>query len=206
MYRTLEEFTAAVHACNPPYTAQELASIGVAWGVYQAASGQMIPRHTDLDCLILGRWVGPAYAGPGIDQDLKNNFFIMDEQVAGGAIMQITGGQWTVLVNDAWLLGGIHSHTPFYLASPRTPETIYDVANARMTVTARELTGLKSFGYSIRRRNGLGEVAVCVNTGLADVADFRTYRQHIDLHAADERWLAELLAPEHGGPDVVAVV
>jgi hypothetical protein len=200
MYHTLAEFEAAIFASDPPYTDHDLASIEVAWRVYQTALSQ-----TPVDCLVLGRKTGPHFAGIGIDDVLRANFRTINEWETDGAVLQMGEDEWTYLVNDAWVLGGVHSHKPFYIASERTPDNIYSVNNSRLTVTARELTGLKVFGYNIHHRQDLGEVAVCANTDLADMASFETYNQHVVMYATDEGWMAQLLAPEHGGPAVVTI-
>lgn len=184
MYPTQAAFEAAVFACNPPYSDRELASIEVAWRVYQAAA------QTNLNMLVLGRWVANSVPGnAGIDQSLQGNLHIMDETFTGGSIMN--SGNWTMLVNDAWLLGGVHSHTEFQLASSRTMDNVYNVAGAfmgQMTVTGRELTGLAVFGYTVRRLP-IGEVAVCTNPGLASMADFATYRQHVVTFTQNNWWV-----------------
>jgi hypothetical protein len=183
MYHNQQEFEDAVFACNPPYTDRELASIEVAWNIYQAAA------HTNLRFLILGRWVLNSQPGnAGIDRMMQENLHIMDEVFTGGPIMNTSS--WTLLVNDAWVLGGIHSHTDFYLASPRTLENIYNVEGnfaGQMTVTGRELTGLRVFGYTMQALQ-LGEAAVCTTPDLANMADFATYRQHIAQYTANGWW------------------
>jgi hypothetical protein len=70
MYHTLAEFEAAIFASDPPYTDHDLASIEVAWRVYQTALGQ-----TPVDCLVLGRKAGPHFAGIGIDDVLREFYF-----------------------------------------------------------------------------------------------------------------------------------
>jgi hypothetical protein len=184
MYLNVAAFETAVFACNPPYSDRELASVEVAWNIYRAA------QNTDLNLLVLGRWVANSIVGgAGIDNALQNNMGRMNEVFTGGAIMN--SGNWTMLVNDAWVLGGVHSHTSFYLASERTMDNIYNVGgpyHGQMTVTGRELTGLAVFGYTVRALP-LGEVAVCTNPALADMADFATYRQHVDMFTNTNSWV-----------------
>jgi hypothetical protein len=184
MYMTMAQFQADVDVCNPHYTDQQLASIEVAWNVYHAA------MDTDLQFLILGRWVMNSIPEhPGIDRILQENLHIMDEVFTGGPILN--SHNWTLLVNDAWVLGGIHSHTEFQLASPRTLENIYNDNGpyaGQMTVTGRELTGLAVFGYAWNDLES-GEVAVCTNPDLADMADFPTYIQHITSYTNNSWWV-----------------
>jgi hypothetical protein len=57
---------------------------------------------------------------------------------------------WWTLPNDAWVLGGVHSLTPFYLASPTLPADglLWDKFKKRPRVLGRELIGLITFGYA----------------------------------------------------------
>jgi hypothetical protein len=57
---------------------------------------------------------------------------------------------WWTLPNDAWVLGGVHSLTPFYLASPTLPADplLWDSKKHRPRVLGRELIGLIHFGYA----------------------------------------------------------
>ena len=68
----------------------------------------------------------------------------------------------------------------------------------------REMTGLTTFGYEIRRGHvALGEVAVCVDRNRADDADFRTYTEQIQ-RTTRGLW-RRLCAPEHGGAPVTNI-
>jgi hypothetical protein len=41
----------------------------------------------------------------------------MDEDSDGSGSI-LSAGLWSLLANDAWLLGGIHARTEFHFASP----------------------------------------------------------------------------------------
>jgi len=207
MYDNRRAFEAAVFACDPPYIARALVSIKVAWQIYQAA------QRTSLNFLILGRWVGEndpdtgMFVGnsdtgnPGIDPVLMQNLNTVgrppavtgewsdkEDYLTGGSIMN--SGRWTILVNDSLILGGVHSHTQFQLASQRSRENIYKPTPAgdpRLTVTGRELVGLAVFGYRIYKLP-IGEVGVCVDPALANKASFSTYRQRIAQYTVDSNW------------------
>lgn len=68
---------------------------------------------------------------------------------------KVAGEDWSILLNDCWILGGIHGHLPFQLASNPASEVFKsptyqhnktDVSRI-MRVTGRELIGLTHFGY-----------------------------------------------------------
>ena len=55
--------------------------------------------------------------------------------------------KWATMMNDAWLLGGMHRGADFQLASPLNMENLWNRGGGYLIVTARELLGLTSFGY-----------------------------------------------------------
>lgn len=163
-----------------------------AWAVYQHA------MHTNLQSLVLGRWVQNSNEqNPGIDQTTRQNFQQMNEVDYGGSVMN--SNNWTMLMNDAWVLGGIHSHTPFYLASPRNQQNIAHQQYG-ITVTGRELLGLITFGYEIVQANPtLGEAARVLNANAANGASFDAYLTAVENAlqngALRANVLAQLTAP-----------
>lgn len=55
-----------------------------------------------------------------------------------------------IIINDAWLLGGIAVRKKFYLTvSPFWPDAVWDAAKKRPTVFGREILGLIHFGYKL---------------------------------------------------------
>ena len=64
-------------------------------------------------------------------------------------VMYIANAYWSILANDAWLLGGINSQADFRIVSELKEENLWNAKDKRMTVTARELIGLDSFGYQL---------------------------------------------------------
>ena len=61
---------------------------------------------------------------------------------AGHKILDIPN--WTLKKNDAWVQGIIDSRAKVYIG---TPQTLWDAANSRPTVFARELEQLRAAGY-----------------------------------------------------------
>ena len=81
---------------------------------------------------------------------MRENLKVMDEDAAdSGSIL--SAGHWSLLANDAWVLGGIQARTEFHFASPLRWENLWDARGNRMTVTAREVIGITAFGYRISR-------------------------------------------------------
>jgi len=54
---------------------------------------------------------------------------------------------WTITKNDAWVNAVIKNKQDVYVASPLTHRNLWDAANGRQTVLARELKMLTGAGY-----------------------------------------------------------
>src|ERR1700752_1214250 len=94
-----------------------------------------------------------------------------------GSVLHYPQG-WHFLMNDSWLLGGVHGHVEFHLASPRVEQNLF--ADGNLTVTGRELTGLRAFGYGIKKMFNGTEIAHCVDGRAADAATLGRYWQELD--------------------------
>lgn len=135
-----------------------------------------------LDALVVGRLVKKDGAskpvnlsqiGHGIDDIERANFGRANNSSVGSVL---DTQDWTVAMNDSWLMGGIHACHDFYVASPRTAQNVLD-PQFGVTVTGRELLGLTTFGYTIHPNTRLGEVYVCTNKGRAQGATFTEYEK-----------------------------
>jgi hypothetical protein len=84
------------------------------------------------------------------------------------------GNKWSIWLNDAFILGGIHSHAVFHLVSDIGSLAGDPNAQFPFNVTQRELIGLLTFGYS---GSALikGSEYTCTDTQLADAATFKSY-------------------------------
>ena len=85
------------------------------------------------------------------------------------------GNKWSIWLNDAFILGGIHTHAVFHLVSnlnlKRDPN-----AQFPFNVTQRELLGLCKFGYSgMEGELKAGTEYKRTDTQLADAATFKSY-------------------------------
>jgi hypothetical protein len=167
-----------------------------AYGLYRNA------LRPSLDLLLMGRTNvdrNGKVRGPAIDVDMLTNFGATndgsspDDRTASGSgalnepsstratqgsILHYPGEKnWHFLINDSWILGGVHAQREFYLASPRVKDNIHD--GEHLTVTGRELTGLRAFGYRIHQLMDGSEMAHCVNEGLANAASLAKYCQEL---------------------------
>jgi hypothetical protein len=57
--------------------------------------------------------------------------------------------KWSPVVNDCWVLGGVHRRASFQLVSVLSPKNLWDLDRKGHVVTAREILGLLHFGYSM---------------------------------------------------------
>ncbi|WP_240135088.1 hypothetical protein [Streptomyces sp. MUM 178J] len=163
--------------------------VDVAWWVYDSTLRAC--RSNAIEGLIAGglRSGRPGEpGGAGIDDILRENLKTIDERVPGvdqGAILHTRN--WSILVNDSWLLAGVHSGVPFYLASERRQENLYLVP--KLKVFGRELANLRSFGYQIvmGAQEATGEAAVLPEP--ADLkARFGACQANATEYEADENW------------------
>jgi hypothetical protein len=74
---------------------------------------------------------------------------------------------WSIPINDTWLLAGVNSMQEFHAASPITFDNILD-AEYIVTVTGRELVGLALAGYKEHKDAKLGRVYQPYSTGMAE--------------------------------------
>ena len=73
------------------------------------------------------------------------------------------------------MLGGVHRLAEFELISPQAPGNLWDVKAGFHVVTARELLGLRQFGYQgIQQANG-HVLFRCTNPTTAQTATLKAY-------------------------------
>lgn len=193
MYESISVFAADALACGAAYYTDgslERGTIELAYRIYRnAAAGTKLTGvdggTEDFGVTIVGRlarraedgsWVPADEGFPSIDEIMRQNLGVLGEQGGGGAILD--AAHWSVLANDAWLLGGIHARTEFHFASPLRWENLWDAASGRMTITAREVIGIVTFGYRIQT-TALEPVGVCVDAALARSASLPMYRDAV---------------------------
>ena len=110
---------------------------------------------------------------------MRDNLRIMDDVNAdAGSILDTK--LWSLLANDAWLLGGIHAQTEFHFASPLRWENLWDSDFDRLTVTGREVVGIVASGYEIDRPiAGMEAIAQCVIPEKAATLSLINYKEAI---------------------------
>lgn len=84
--------------------------------------------------------------------------------------------KWSTVVNDSWILGGVHRCANFRLASPRVVENLWNYEKGFPVVTARELLGLLHFGYRLQQV-GPWQVVVAHDRNRAATASLVEYDQ-----------------------------
>ncbi|MDF1505170.1 hypothetical protein [Roseisolibacter sp. H3M3-2] len=108
------------------------------------------------------------------DQFEKNFGYVND--AGDGSILMMGGNKWNFTVNDAWLLGGVHSGLPFYAASVISTANMLD-KNYALSITGRELLGLAHFGYvQVHNHKALGVAYVCRDPVRANAATLVEYQ------------------------------
>jgi hypothetical protein len=205
MYECFEAFERDALACGAthyPDTSLQPQNIRAAFNIYQNARKGTTLLDADgnkiaFGVTIVGRlalkvttckengrkeysWLPSDESFPSIDEIMRENLGTLDE----GSADQIGGilhsRSWSLLANDAWLIGGIHALTEFHFASPLTWSNLWDDSMKQMTVTAREVIGITAHGYQISRPNPkLEAVAVCIDRNKAMTASIFTYKEHL---------------------------
>lgn len=98
-------------------------------------------------------WVIPDGVEWEIDEDGQRMIF-------QDRTLQTLDDAWTFLVNDAWILGGVHAKKDFLIVSPVSWYNLWDMVNQWPTVTAREVVGVASglgtpgLAYKLTRHEG----------------------------------------------------
>jgi len=187
MYRSLEEFRDDALGCGPDGYSDDSAQpykLEAAYRIYQQASAgtklrDLDGRQVDFGVTIVGRlalredngaWIPSDAAFPSIDEIMLQNLKTLGED-PGDRGSVLSARDWSLLANDAWVLGGIHANTEFHFASPMRWENLWATGTGRMTVTAREAICITASGYEIMRPNSsLEAVAICTDATAANKA------------------------------------
>jgi hypothetical protein len=127
-----------------------------------ASGSQLIGRTGDL-------WVPQQLQRAGIsradhqtlwDPHTKGNIQVLDK--------------WAPVINDCWVLGGVHRGADFELVSVRTLKNLWDFNQGFHVVTAREILGLVNFGYSLKQHPAVLKLT-CTDPGKAQAATIQAY-------------------------------
>lgn len=139
------------------YVGNELA-LAIAGRLALSANGRLVPADESF---------------PTIDQIMMENFGTLGEN-DGRTGSILAASDWSLLVNDSWLLGVIHSRTEIHFASPLTISNLWDDSRNTMTVMGREAVGVASSGYRIFQTM-LEPIAQNVDPRRSRSASFLTY-------------------------------
>jgi len=196
MYESMNEFRTAAVTCGADYYTDGSLNeemIAAAFRIYRnAAAGTKLSdfegNPVDFGITIVGRlalraddgkWIPADESFPSIDEIMRENLKIMDED-SGGSGSILSAGHWSLLANDAWVLGGVHARTEFHFASPLRRQNLWDERSSRMTVTAREVIGITAFGYRISRPiPKLEAIARCTDEKGAATASLPAYKKEV---------------------------
>jgi hypothetical protein len=166
--------------------------IALAWKVYRGGLEAFQQLGEKFEGLLIGGLRSEAdlvSQGAGITEALRGAFLVMNEttRAYGGAVLNTD--HWSFLVNDSWLLAGVHQQRAFFLASDRRRANLWDERNNRTRVFTRELIGLDAFGYRFVRHSypQLGEVMTCRRSGDTHV-DFLEYQAKVAYSESTHDW------------------
>lgn len=147
------------------------------WTAYEKAftaiGPQVIGRVADIHYTIREK-VSHILAGQTLlDRSTKGNVLDMDK--------------WCLVMNDCWLLGGVHRFAQFVLMSHPKWNNVWNAEITGFVVTARELVGLRQFGYQPEAGTTLGPGStgtatyVCRDRAKAKAADLEDYHLAVAL-------------------------
>jgi hypothetical protein len=139
------------------------------WAAYNRAL-------TSIGQMVIGRSNHLSWAGLFDKVSEMTGSDTLFNRGAQGNLLQMD--KWAKVVNDAWVLGGIHRQAVFRLASPLAIQNLWNPSGGYFVVTARELTGLLHFGYEYQRV-GPWQVLSSKNYVKATTADLVKYDKHI---------------------------
>jgi hypothetical protein len=205
MYEYFEAFRIDALACGETYytdVSLKPQNIEAAFEVYQnAKKGTTLldadGRTIQFGVTIVGRlalkvttrnetgeekylWLPSDESFPSIDKILQENLGTLAEGSADVIGSILDAKRWSLLANDAWLIGGIHAKTEYHFASPLSWKNLWDDGVDRLTVTAREVIGITAHGYEISRPHpNLEAVATWVDEQRVLSASLITYKNHV---------------------------
>lgn len=157
------------------------------WAIYNLANTdvglQVVGREWDTDAFspstehekwarVNGRWAEASRrAGVNLDHGARGNALKMDK--------------WHPVMNDCWVLGGVHRLATFRLVSTHHAGNTRSLEGGRISVTARELLGLRCFGYAPEPGRSTADVVFRpVNAALALAGALESYAAMLASSAA----------------------
>jgi hypothetical protein len=129
---------------------------------FNTSGPQVIGRKGDL-------WVAEHLERVGITN--KDKETLWDPYTKGN--IQVLD-KWAPVVNDCWVLGGVHRRADFDLVSVRTLENLWSFKDGFHVVTAREIFGVLNFGYTLKQGSTPVKL-VSTDAGKAQTATLQQY-------------------------------
>lgn len=158
-------------------------SVKTSYIMYKIAK---ISKGSNIDFTVIGRlplmkdeiMVPSDENFPSLDQNLIYNLLGHNGTQRSGTILRIPDNDWTMLVNDAWLLGLIHAKREIKLGSPINQNSIWNTNENRLTPFARELMCLASFGYK-QHASLLEDTLICSDPDKAAEASLLGFKNAV---------------------------
>jgi hypothetical protein len=161
-------------------------------------------RGTELGFSVLGRkyrdpdrnLLPSTESCPSIDLPLIENLGVMDNdfEKKNGSVFSYPYDDWTWLIQDTCILGLIHAKDEFHIISPISTSNFWKSEHNCMTIFAREIKTITSFGYKLYKTPS-EVVAVCVDKDKAEKATLRALiekTQEIQSYHGVEEFLRSL--------------
>lgn len=143
------------------------------WKARTATGVQVIGRIADIHKSIQEKIANIMQGQTLLDEGTSGNVLKMDK--------------WCLVMNDCWLLGGVHRNASFALMSGAVWQNVWNPQIGGFVVTAREVIGLNEFGY-VRQTGtafGPGSLAMatyeCKDLNAAHEADLESYHLAVAL-------------------------
>lgn len=152
----------------------------------QAAENEKAQRENRKPRELFAQFAPSDELYPSIDAEMRNNFLtVNDSGETFGSIFDTQ--KWTLLSNDAWLLGNLHVKNEFHFASPITWSNLWDPCewdkvtfpNGKSSVTAREILGILAAGYRILKTQ-LEPIADCQDPKKAVAFTLPMYKKAVE--------------------------
>lgn len=126
-------------------------------------------RGTELKFLVLGRkyrdqdrnLLPSNEHSPSIDSPMIENLGNINEDFykKNGSVFSYPYDDWTLITQDACILGLIQAKTEFHIISPINMNNLWKADHECMTIFAREIKAITSFGYNLYKTQF--EVVAC---------------------------------------------
>jgi hypothetical protein len=107
--------------------------------------------------------------------NMSDDHYLNTDNERHGNVLKMD--RWSLILNDCWILGGIHRDATFRVVSKIEPKQLLNPNTKQLTVTAREMLGLDHFGYQYQQAGMYklfkpSELPVYKRPNVADYANY----------------------------------